>query len=121
MLLPVIFWVGKENKLSIQISTIARSAVNHGYHSYIGGNKADWNQIHVADLVQGYLTILCHIESTARDKALDNQHCFIENGEGYARESCAEDIGKAFQNAGEVQDPATRKIPNDLRSYLFSE
>jgi nucleoside-diphosphate-sugar epimerase len=118
---PVIYGLGKGNRLSIQIPTMARFAVKHGYAGYVGGGKAVWGQVHVADLARGYLTILHYMESTPGDKILENPYFFIENGEEYSWERCAEEIGKALQKAGKLQDPTPRQIPSDLYSYLFGE
>ncbi|KAM0415792.1 hypothetical protein ACHAPT_013253 [Fusarium lateritium] len=118
---PVIYGLGKGNRLSIQVPTMARFAVKHGYAGYVGGGKAVWGFIHVADLARGYLAILHHMESTSGEEVLKNPYFFIENGEEYSWERCAEEIGKALQEAGKIQDPTPRQIPSDLYSYLFGE
>lgn len=118
---PIIYGVGKGNRLSIQIPTMARFAIKHGYAGYAGGGKAVWGQIHVADLARGYLAILHYMESTSGDKVLENPYFFIENGEEYSWERCAEEVGKGLQKAGKIQDPTPRQIPSDLYNDLFGE
>ncbi|KAJ4204133.1 hypothetical protein NW759_014970 [Fusarium solani] len=118
---PVIYGLGKGNRLSIQVPTMARFAVKHGYAGYVGGGKAVWGFIHVADLARGYMTILHYMESTSGDKVLKNPYFFIENEEEYSWERCAEEIGKALQEAGKIQDPTPRQVPSDLYNYLFGE
>ncbi|KAH8656290.1 hypothetical protein BGZ61DRAFT_466976 [Ilyonectria robusta] len=118
---PVIYGMGKGNRLSIQVPTMARFAVKHGYAGYVGGGKAVWGQIHVADLARAYLAILHYMESTSGDKVLENPYFFIENGEEYSWQRCAEEIGKALQKAGKIQDPTPRQIPSDLYNDLFGE
>lgn len=118
---PVIYGLGKENRLSIQVPTMARFAIKHGYAGYVGGGKAVWGQVHVADLARGYLTILHHMESTPGDKFLENPYFFIENGEEYSWERCAEEIGKALHKAGKIQNPTPRQIPSDLHNDLFGD
>jgi nucleoside-diphosphate-sugar epimerase len=118
---PVIYGVGKENRLSIQLPTMVRFAARHGYAGYVGGGKAVWGFVHVADLARGYLTILHYMESTSGEKVLENPYFFIENGEEYSWERCAEEIGRALKNAGKVQDATPRQVPRDLYNYLFGE
>lgn len=118
---PVIYGLGKENRLSIQLPTLARFAIKHGYAGYVGGGKSVWGHIHVADLARGYMTVLHYMESTPGDKILENPYFFAENGEEYSWERCAEEIGKALQKAGKIQDATPRQIPSDLHNYLFGE
>lgn len=118
---PVIYGVGKDNRLSIQIPTMARFALKHGFAGYVGKGKSVWGQIHVSDLARGYLTILHYMESTSGEKVLENPYFFIENGDEYSWKRCAEEIGKALQQAGKIQDPTPREIPSDLYSDLFQE
>jgi nucleoside-diphosphate-sugar epimerase len=118
---PVIYGVGKENRLSIQLPTMVRFATRHGYAGYVGGGKAVWGFVHVADLARGYLTILHYMETTSGEKVLENPYFFIENGEEYSWERCAEEIGRALKNAGKMQDATPRQVPRDLYNYLFGE
>ncbi|KAH6884123.1 hypothetical protein B0T10DRAFT_531359 [Thelonectria olida] len=108
---PVIYGVGKEDRLSIQIPTMARFAIKHGYAGYVGGGKAVWGQVHVADLARGYLAILHYMESTSGDLILENPYFFIENGEEYSWGRCAEEIGNALHEAGRIQDAAAKQVP----------
>jgi nucleoside-diphosphate-sugar epimerase len=118
---PVVYGLGKGNRLSIQLPTMARFAVKHGYAGYVGGGKAVWGQVHVADLGRGYMTILHYMESASGDKVLENPYFFVENGEEYSWERCAEEIGKALVKVGKIKDSTPRQIRSDLYSYLFGE
>ncbi|KAH6667003.1 hypothetical protein B0J14DRAFT_603787 [Halenospora varia] len=118
---PVIYGLGKENRLSIQIPTMARFAIKHGYAGYAGKGKAVWGQIHVSDLARGYLTILHYMESTSGEKVLENPYFFIENGDEHSWERCAEEVGKALHNAGNIQDPTPKQISSDLFDDLFGK
>jgi nucleoside-diphosphate-sugar epimerase len=118
---PVIYGLGKDNRLSIQIPTMARFAIKHGYAGYVGKGKSVWGQIHVSDLARGYMTILHYMESTSGEKVLQNPYFFVENGEEHSWKQCAEEIGKALQQAGKIQDSTPRQIPSDLFGDLFQE
>lgn len=118
---PVIYGLGKENRLSIQIPTLARFAIKHGYAGYFGKGKAVWGQIHVSDLARGYLTILHYLERTSGGEVLENPYFFIENGDEYSWERCAEEIGRALQKAGKIQDPTPKQIPSELYGDLFGD
>ncbi|KAH6982456.1 hypothetical protein EDB80DRAFT_657438 [Ilyonectria destructans] len=118
---PIIYGLGQDSRLSIQIPTMTRFAIKHGYAGYIGGGKAVWGHIHVRDLARRYLAILHYMESTSGDEVLENPYFFIENGEECSWEKCAQEIGKALKEAGKIQDPTPRQIPTDLYNDLFGE
>ena len=118
---PVVYGVGQDNRLSIQIPTMARFAIKHGYAGYVGKGNSVWGQIHVSDLARGYMTILHWMESTSGEKVLENPYFFCENGDEYSWKRCAEEIGKGLQKAGRIQDPVPREIPKDLYNYIFGE
>ncbi|KAK1707119.1 hypothetical protein CaCOL14_011836 [Colletotrichum acutatum] len=118
---PIIYGVGKGNRLSIQLTTMARFAIKHGYAGYVGGGKAVWGHVHVADLARGYLTILHYMESTSADMVLKNPYFFVENGEESSWGECAEEIGKALKDAEKIHDASPRQIPTDLYDDLFGK
>ncbi|KAF7556674.1 hypothetical protein G7Z17_g1266 [Cylindrodendrum hubeiense] len=93
---------GKGNQLSIQVSTMARFAVKHGYAGEAGGGNGVWGHIHVADLARGCMTILHYMKSTSGDRVLESPYFFIKNGEEYLWERYAEEVGKALQKAGKI-------------------
>ncbi|EXJ93415.1 hypothetical protein A1O1_01807 [Capronia coronata CBS 617.96] len=118
---PVIYGVGKDNRLSIQIPTMARFALKHGFAGYVEGGNAVWGYIHVADLARGYLAIVHYMESAPAEEVLADPYFFIENGEEYSWKRAAEEIGKALHKAGRLSDPTPRQIPPELYSYVFGE
>ncbi|RDL30389.1 NAD(P)-binding protein [Venustampulla echinocandica] len=118
---PLIYGLGQQGRLSIQLPTMARFAIKHGYAGYVGKGKALWSHIHVSDLARGYMTILHYMESTAGVEVLQNPYFFIENGEEYSWERCAAEIGKALYKAGKIQDPKPKEITPDLYSYIFGD
>ncbi|KAJ9150180.1 NAD(P)-binding protein [Coniochaeta hoffmannii] len=118
---PVIYGVGKENRLSIQVPTLTRFALKHGFPGYVEGGNGVWGYVHVADLARGYMAILHYLESTPAEEVLADPYFFVENGEEYSWKRCAEEIGKALQKVGKLSDPTPRQIPPDLYSYVFGE
>ncbi|KAH7146616.1 hypothetical protein B0J13DRAFT_595171 [Dactylonectria estremocensis] len=84
---PIIYGLGQDSRLSIQIPTMTEFAIKHSYAGYIGGGKAVW----------GYLAILHYMESTSGDKVLENPYFFIENGEECSWENLAV-IGENARN-----------------------
>ncbi len=118
---PVIYGLGKENRLSIQIPTMARFALKHSFAGFCGGGKAVWGQIHVSDLAKGYMRILHYMESSSGEEVLKKPYFFIENGDEHSWESMAAEIGTALHNARRIQDPKPRQIPKELFGDLFQE
>lgn len=119
---PLIYGVGKASgRISIQIPTMVRFAIKHGWAGYVGGGKSVWSQVHVSDLARGYLMILHWMESSSPEKVLENPYWFAENGEEPSWAGFAGEIGKGLQKAGKVQDPTPREIPTDLYKDIFGE
>lgn len=118
---PIIYGVNNANFLSIQVPTMARFAIKHGYAGYAGKGKAVWGHVHVSDLARGYMTILHFMESASGEKVLDNPYFFIENGHEHSWEECAAEVGKALKLAGKMEDSTPKEIPSELYSYLFQE
>lgn len=105
---PVVYGAGKDNRLSIQIPTMARFAIKHGHAGHVGKGNSIWGQIHVSDLARGYMTILHYMGSCSAEKVLENPYFFYENGDEYSRKRCVEEIGKGLQKAGKIQNPIPR-------------
>ncbi|KAE8452051.1 hypothetical protein EG329_002216 [Mollisiaceae sp. DMI_Dod_QoI] len=119
---PLIYGVGKKSgRLSIQLPTMARFAIKHGFAGYVGKGQSLWNQVHVTDLARAYMTVLHWMESASPETVLENPYFFVENGEELSWASCAGEIGKALHKAGKVQDPTPREIPADLYDDLFGK
>lgn len=118
---PVIYGRGKEDRLSIQIPTMARFALKHGYAGFAGGGKAVWSQIHVSDLARGYMAILHYMESSSGEEVLKNPYFFTENGDEYSWEETAQAIGNALHRAGKIKDPAAKEINSKDFDDLFQE
>ncbi|KAL5049067.1 hypothetical protein BDW71DRAFT_204821 [Aspergillus fruticulosus] len=82
MIPPVIYGVSsREKRLSIQLPTMVRYSIKHGYPGMVGDGLAVWNQVHVKDLASGYLTLLHWLEQTPPQEASKNPYFFCENGE----------------------------------------
>ncbi|KAH7318945.1 hypothetical protein BKA65DRAFT_92718 [Rhexocercosporidium sp. MPI-PUGE-AT-0058] len=119
---PVVYGVGKASgRLSIQVPTLARFAIKHGYAGYVGAGDSVWGYIHVTDLAQGYLTILHWMEQTSPEKILENPYFFVENGEEHSWKSCAEELGKTLYDAGKIKDATPKEIPGSLYGDIFGE
>lgn len=119
---PVIYGVGhQDGRLSIQLPTLARYSVKHGYAGQIGEGRSVWGQIHVKDLARGYMTILHWLERTPAEEALKNPYWFCENGQELSWHECVEEIGRILHQAGRINDPAPRTIPKSNYGDVFGE
>lgn len=117
---PVVYGVGARSKrLSIQYPTLTRFAIKHGFAPHVGKGLSVWNTIHVADLAQGYVTILHWLESNSSDDIYANPYFFVENGDEYSWKQAAEHIGKALHDVGKIADPTPKTIPEDLYGDIF--
>ncbi|EYE93121.1 NAD(P)-binding protein [Aspergillus ruber CBS 135680] len=122
MIPPVIYGVNQQDgRLSIQLPTLARYSLKHGYAGQIGEGRSVWGQIHVKDLAYGYMTILHWLESTPAEEALKNPYWFCENGQELSWHECAEVIGHVLHQAGRISDPVPRTIPKSNYGDVFGE
>jgi nucleoside-diphosphate-sugar epimerase len=80
---PTIYGIGSGlfNRTSIQISTIMRVAKRQGFTSVIGTGKAEWDHVHIEDLVQLYELVLARL--LAGDELPSNKKGVYFNGTGH--------------------------------------
>ena len=117
---PLIFGVVKSlGRLSIQVPTMSRFALKHKYAGYVGGGKAVWSTVHVADLARAYILILHWAEHAPDQAALENPYFFCENGEEISWGEIAELIGESLQPLGKVNDAKAKEVPEADYGDLF--
>ncbi|KAJ5953043.1 uncharacterized protein N7479_011456 [Penicillium vulpinum] len=75
MILPLIYGVTTpENRLSIQLSTLIRFSIKHGYAGQIGKGLAVCNQILVKDLTRGYIVMMHWMERAPVTEVAQNPY-----------------------------------------------
>lgn len=122
MIPPIIYGVSsREKRLSIQLPTVARYSLKHGYPGQIGKGLAVWNQIHVKDLARGYMTILHWMERTSSAEVVQNPYFFCENGQELSWGQCAAKIGRILQKAGRVSTAEPKTIPQENYNDIFAD
>lgn len=122
MIPPVIYGVGtREKRLSIQLPTMVRYSIKHGYPGMVGEGLSVWNQVHVKDLARGYMTLLHWMEQASCSEVGKNPYFFCENGQELSWGQCAAEIGRILHRAGKVADPTPKTIPAENYNDLFGE
>jgi nucleoside-diphosphate-sugar epimerase len=117
---PLIYGVGRRIKrLTIQLPTMTRFALKHGYVPVIGKGVSIRCNIHVQDLVRGYMIILHWMEKASASEVLENPYFFTDSGEEMTWGDGAREIGKALYAAGRIKDPEPRNPPKELYGDLF--
>lgn len=117
---PLIYGAVKHiGRLSIQVITMARFAMKHRYAGHVGGGKAVWSTVHVADLGRAYALILHWIEQAPDTAALENPYFFCENGEEISWGEIAGFIGEDLLAHGKVDDAKAREVPEKDYGDLF--
>ncbi len=121
IIFPVlVYGVGKRiQRLSIQLPTMARFALKHGFAPVIGKGESLRCTIHVADLVRAYMTILSWLEESSPSTVLENPYFFVENGQEMLWRDAAEQIGRSLHSAGRIDSPDPRPVPKELYDDLF--
>lgn len=112
------------NRLTIQLPTLARYAIKNGQPAHIGPGKAVWSNIHVRDLARGYATVLHHFEKTsASEPSLKNPYYFCEatgDSEPSWRDMVSA-IGEGLAKAGKVKSAEPVPMPKEKYVEVFGE
>ncbi|RMZ12456.1 hypothetical protein D0860_02957, partial [Hortaea werneckii] len=122
MIPPLIYGFNpKHKRLAIQIPTLTRFALKHGYAAHIGTGAPVESNIHVLALARAYLVLLHHLEATPSATALANPYSFCESTDD-AEPSWGEIaslIGRSLHQAGLIRDATPKELPRELYSDVF--
>jgi nucleoside-diphosphate-sugar epimerase len=122
MIPPLIYGTTtREKRLSIQLPTLIRFSIKHGYAGQIGKGFAVWNQIHVKDLARGYMVLLHWMECASVGEISRNPYFFCENGQELSWGECAIEIGRILKEMGLIGDSTPRSIPEKQWGDLFGD
>ncbi len=120
MLPPLIYGsLEVHGRLSIQVITMARFALKHGYAGHVGKGKAIWSTVHVQDLARAYTTILHWAETAPPEVSTGNPYFFCENGEEISWGEAAAMIGKSLHDHDRISSPEAKEIPESEWNDLF--
>lgn len=111
----------KHKRLTIQVPTLARFALKHGWSGHVGKGLSVESQIHVLDLARAYIVLLHHMDSTPPKTQLGNPYWFCENGKEFSWKEVAENVGRTLKAKGLLEDSVPREIPKDLWDDVFGE
>jgi nucleoside-diphosphate-sugar epimerase len=122
MVPPMIYGVGSRGqRLSIQLPTLIRFALKHGFAGHVGAGLSTWSQVHITDLARGYIALLQWLEQPNSDSIYTNLYFFAENGEQLLWCDCAAMIREALYAVGRIEDPKPREVQEQLFDDLFGE
>lgn len=122
MIPPEIYGFNPQHKrLTIQIPTITRFALKHGFAGHVGKGLGVESQIHVLDLARAYVVLLHYVESSPPSTFLQNPYFFCENGREFSWKEVAENVGKALHAKGLIKDPAPKEYSKEDWDELFGE
>lgn len=111
----------RHRRLTIQIPTITRFALKHGWVGHVGRGLSVESQIHVLDLSRAYIVLLHHIESCEPRDLVKNPYFFCENGKEFSWKEVAEEVGKSLHAKGLIKEPTPREYKEDDWDELFGE
>lgn len=116
--------LGTHNRGTIQIPTLTRFSLKHGYTPYVGKGLGVESNIHVLDLARAYLVVLHHLESSDPESTLKNPYFFCERT-GSDEPSWyfySAFIASSLHKAGKNVDEQPKQLPSeDLYEDLFSK
>jgi nucleoside-diphosphate-sugar epimerase len=120
MIPPLIYGFNpSKGRLTIQIPTLTRFAIKHGWSGVVGKGLSVESQIHVMDLARGYVVLLHYLEKSSPQVVLENPYFFCENGVEASWMEVAEEVGKGLHKAGKIKDAKPREVPKELYGDLF--
>lgn len=120
MIPPLIYgYNAKHARLTIQIPTLTRFALKHGFAGHVGEGRSLESQIHVMDLARAYIVILHYMERSSPSAVLENPYFFCENGKEFSWREVGEEIGKTLHASGRIDSKDARPIPLALYGDLF--
>lgn len=110
-------------RLTIQIPTLTRFAIKHGFSGHVGQGLGVESNIHVADLARAYVVLLHHMESTPPSRLLENPYYFCEStgSNEPSWKDVASLIGAELHKAGVLEDATPRQIPEELYPDIFGK
>jgi nucleoside-diphosphate-sugar epimerase len=120
IMIPPLIYGTSHHRLTIQLPTLTRWALKHGYPAHVGAGKSVWSNIHVRDLARGFVTVLHHLESKSSEDD-QNPYFFCENS-GDDEPSWGEMvavIGEVLHAEGKIEDPTPREMPVETYGDVF--
>ena len=114
---------GTHDRGTIQIPTMTRFALKHGFVPLIGKGASVESNIHVLDLARAYIYVLHHLESSKPDATLENLYFFCE-GTGTNEPSwydVADHIASSLREAGKKVEAEPKAPSDDQMEDLFGD
>lgn len=124
MIPPLIYGFNpRHGRLTIQIPTLTRFALKHGYAAHVGKGLGVESNIHVMDLARAYIVLLHHLEKVSPKATLENPYYFCEaTGENEPSwYEVAKAIGEGLHKAGKIESPEPRELTKDLWGDVFAD
>ena len=108
--------------MTIQIPTLTRFAIKHGFAGYVGKGLGVESNIHVLDLARAYVVLLRHMEKASSATLLENPYYFCETtgDQEPSWKDVATVIGEELFKVGKIRDSTPKEIPESLWDDLFS-
>ena len=124
MIPPLIYGFNSDHgRLTIQIPTLTRFALKHGFAAHVGKGEGVESNIHVKDLARAYVVLLHHMESSSPAQVLENPYYFCETtgDKEPSWKEVAELIGEQLHKVGKIQDPEPRELREELWGDVFGD
>ena len=108
---------------SIQMPTLTRFALKHGYAGYVGKGLPVESNVHVLDLARAYIFILRNMEESAPEQTAGNPYWFCEStgDDEPSWKDVATFIGQALHAGGHIADPTPRVFEESAYTDLFAD
>ncbi|KAJ3096908.1 hypothetical protein HK100_005470 [Physocladia obscura] len=128
---PLVYGLGRGlfKRHSGQIPGLIRNCLANGQAEFIGKGLSKWSNVHVVDLAQAFLHILCRV--ICDPDSVDNGYYFAESGELSWKEMAQGVADAAAKNAPvnlkskiavslQLETDAKIRFPNELARHFYS-
>lgn len=117
---PTIYGIGSGlfNKTSIQIDAIIRAARRHGFTSVIGTGAAEWDHVHIEDLVTLYELVLVGI-LTGKDLPSNKKGLYFNETGHQSWREVSERVATAGKQTGYLTNDEVREVSVEEGSKAF--
>lgn len=115
---------GTHERGTIQIPTLTRFSLKHGYTPYIGKGLGVESNIHVLDLARAYMVVLRHLQNATPDSTLENPYFFCEctASDEPSWYDYSALIASSLSKAGKNVESEPKQLPStELYEDLFSK
>ncbi|KAK5164533.1 uncharacterized protein LTR77_009739 [Saxophila tyrrhenica] len=115
LMIPPLIYGWTHDRGTIQLPTLTRFSLKHGFVPIIGPGLGVESNIHVLDLAKGYITLLHSLEKATPQTANENIYYFCEctGNHELSWYDYSKLIAESLHSAGKIKDPEPQTLKDE--------